>query len=170
MIKKLLLQFLNQPPLLLVSFLALFLHPNICAAENHPSTNAEITSKEPSCQDFLANLNKKPKNLEFIECKKIVQHGDPALESNYRVKGANAIAVEAYFVKTAHMPELRNICCGWESLPKNPKSKQPYGVYELGQNTYLISMDSGETLVSQRSRWGNIPYFNVTVILYFDTP
>lgn len=158
-------------PIFLLAILLIFsVFISIFAVEDESFTNTIVENKEPACQDFLENINKKPKNLDFIECKKTVLHGDPALESKYRVKGSNALEVEAYFVKTAHMPVLRNICCGWESLPENPATKHPYGIYKSDENTYIVSMDSGETLITQRSNWYKIPYFNVTVILYLDSP
>jgi hypothetical protein len=130
----------------------------------------KTTHNEPVCADFLSFHRIKPPNLEFIECKKINSKGLTALESQYRVEGIHAGEIERYFIKTARMPRLRYLCCGWESFPDKPKSQTSYGLYKSGKQQYQISMGSGETLVNSRSNWLAIPYFHVTAILYLDLP
>ena len=155
--------------ILLVGLTHIILSGNVAAGGDQQSTNAEVNN-EAKCTDFLALLGKKPNHLEFIECKKITKAGTSALESKYRVKGIYAKTVESYFVKTAHMPSLRRTCCGWDSIPEDLRNKQLSGIYRHDKNVYQISMDSGETLVSRRTLWNKITYFNVSVVRYLDLP
>ena len=155
--------------ILLVGLTHIIWSGNVAAGGDQQTTNAEVNN-EAKCIDFLVLLRKKPNHLEFIECKKITKAGISALESQYRVKGIYAKTVEAYFVKTAHMPSLRRTCCGWDSIPEDLKNKQLSGIYRLDNNVYQVNMDSGETLVSRRSLWKRITYFNVSVVRYLDLP
>lgn len=154
----------------MVFLLALYFSGNLYATENYPSTDVGTAGEDARCEDFLDSLNKKPKYLEFMGCQKITKGGAPALESKYRLKGSVAEAAEVYFIKTAGMPKLRRFCCLWESIPQNHKNKNPYGVYKLKKDYYLVSMSSEETVINKRSHWSNIPYFYVSVILYLDLP
>ena len=124
----------------------------------------------PVCADFLAKLGHKPKGLEFIGCKPVRLYGVAALESDYRVKGAYAGPIEAYLVKTAGMPRLRFICCGWESVPRDVRGQRTYGVYAAGGRSYAVTMSSRETLVNQRSALHTVDYFYVTTVLYLEEP
>ena len=155
--------------ILLVGLTLSILSGNVAAGGTQQSTYVEVNN-EAKCTDFLALLRKKPNHLEFIECKKITKAGASALESKYRVKGVYAKTVEAYFVKTARMPSLRRTCCGWDALPEDTKNKQLSGIYSHDKNVYEVSMDSGETLVSRRTLWNKITYFNVSVVRYLDLP
>lgn len=171
MLKNLLRNLSSQTRILLCLFLMLALcNTNLNAAETQAPANTAVAGTTITCADFLDKLNKKPKNLAFVGCKKINSHGSAALESSYRVKGADAKEVEAFLVKTAHMPKLRRVCCGWESSHQNLKTQEPNGVYKSGDDVYLVEMSSGETLVSHRSHWGGIPYFYVKVTLYLEMP
>lgn len=122
----------------------------------------------PVCADFLAKLGQKPKNLEFIGCRPVRLFGVSALQSDYRVKGAYAGPIEAHLVKTAGMPRLRFICCGWESLPADVRGQRTHGAYTAGERSYAVSMTSGETLIRHRSALHAVDYFSVTVVLYLD--
>lgn len=130
------------------------------------------------CADFLALLRRKPAGLEFVGCQRIEQYGSKALQADYRVRGAQAEAVEAQLVRTAGMPRLRFICCGWDSAPRNPRTQRGYGVYPLPAQLRAsadmaqlhISMGSGETLVNRRSAWPSLGYFSVTALLYLESP
>jgi hypothetical protein len=124
----------------------------------------------PVCADFLAKLGQKPKALEFIGCKRVRLFGVAALQSDYRVKGAFAGPVETHFVKTAGMPRLRFICCGWESVPLDVRAQRTYGLYVDADRSYAVSMASGETLINQRSALHEVSHFNVTVVLYLAQP
>lgn len=130
--------------------------------------SASARSGPPLCADFLAKLGQKPKNLEFIGCKPVRLYGVAALQSDYRVKGAFAGPVEAHLVRTAGMPRLRFICCGWESVPPDVRAQRTYGTYQAGERSYAISMTSQETMINQRSALHRVDYFAVTVLLYLD--
>lgn len=139
--------------------------------ENNKSIVAvEVISTESACADYLSLLKNKPVHLEFIECKKINSKGLAAFESQYRLEAVHASEIERYFVKTAHMPRLHYLCCGWESFPDKVKSKASYGLYKSGNQQYQISMGSAETLINRRANWMAIPYFYVTLILYLELP
>jgi Domian of unknown function (DUF4952) len=133
-----------------------------------PSTTT--TAGPPVCEDFLAKLGHKTKGLEFVGCRPVRLYGVAALESDYRVKGAYAGPVEAYLVKTAGMPRLRFICCGWESVPRDVRGQRTYGVYTAGGRSYAVNMSSRETLVNQRSALHTVDYFYVTTVLYLEEP
>ncbi len=123
-----------------------------------------------ACTDFLAQLRKKPPKLEFVSCEKIRQYGTPALVARYRMAGADAAAIEAYFVKSAHMPPLRFLCCGWESIPKSPKAQTRTGFYVWRGQRFEITMSSDESTASQRKRWAEIPHFQVRATMYTESP
>ena len=127
---------------------------------------------EPQCADFLAQLNHKPPSLEFVSCEKTTIHGLRALAAEYRVAGENAARVEAYFVKTSRMPKMRFMCCGWESMPPPNKlaTQSLIGVYKKNAIEYAVTMASPETLVNQRKRWHEIPYFQVKIVRYLESP
>jgi Domian of unknown function (DUF4952) len=124
----------------------------------------------PACADFLAKLGQKPKALEFVGCKRVRLFGVAALQSDYRVKGTFAGPVESHFVKTAGMPRLRFICCGWESVPLDVLAQRTYGLYVAGDRSYAVSMVSSQTLINQRSALHTVDHFNVTVVLYLAQP
>jgi hypothetical protein len=124
----------------------------------------------PMCEDFLAKLGHKTKGLEFVGCRPVRLYGVAALQSDYRVKGAYAGTVESQLVKTAGMPRLRFICCGWESVPRDVRGQRTYGVYTAGGRSYAVTMSSRETLVNQRSALHTVDYFYVTAVLYLEEP
>jgi Domian of unknown function (DUF4952) len=124
----------------------------------------------PLCADFLAKLGQKPKNLEFIGCKPVRLYGVSALQSDYRVKGVFAGPIEGHLVRTAGMPRLRFICCGWESVPTDVRAQRTYGTYLAGGRSYAVSMASQETLINQRNALHRVDYFAVTVVLYLQEP
>ena len=130
--------------------------------------SAPARAGPPLCADFLAKLGQKPKNLEFIGCKPVRLYGVAALQSDYRVKGFYAGPIEAHLVKTAGMPRLRFICCGWESVPQDVRAQRTHGIYQAGERSYAVSMASQETLINQRSALHRVDYFAVTVVLYLD--
>jgi len=143
---------------------------NVLASEGVASTEA-TSVQPPKCADFLVDIKKKPAHLEFVACKDVNLHGLAALVSEYRVVGAHAASVEAYFVKTAGMPKLRRACCGWESLPVNAKVQRLTGLYKVQETAYEVSMASGETTIGgTRAQWKKVPYFFVNVVQYLESP
>jgi hypothetical protein len=143
---------------------------SVFADEVAANTQA-VSEQSPKCSDFLMEIKKKPSHLEFVTCKEVTSHGLAALLSEYRVAGTHAASVESHFVRTAKMPKLRYTCCGWESLPADPKTQRPNGQYQASTVSYEISMSSGETKGgSARSHWKEIPYFYVSVMRYLESP
>jgi Domian of unknown function (DUF4952) len=139
-----------------------------CSRAQASVPRASANTGPPLCTDFLAKLNQKPKNLEFIGCKPVRLFGTSALQSDYRVKGAFAGPIEGHLVRTAGMPRLRFICCGWESVPVDVRAQRTHGAYTAGERSYAVSMASQETLVRQRNALHRVDYFWVTVVLYLD--
>jgi Domian of unknown function (DUF4952) len=145
-----------------------------------PPLSPPAATRHVQCADFLALLRHVPAGLEFVDCQyvSVNQHDSAAMQANYRVRGAQAAAVEAYLVNTSGMPPLRFICCGWDSAPRYPRTQRGYGVYRLPKHmrpsadvTQLhISMSSGETLVNQRAAWTNLEYIQVRALLYIQSP
>ncbi|WP_155717375.1 DUF4952 domain-containing protein [Leptospira noguchii] len=54
--------------------------------------SAEIVA-HPPCDDFLKLHDKKPKYLEFIQCKKTQNAQIPVLQAKYRVKWKNIVSI-----------------------------------------------------------------------------
>lgn len=130
-----------------------------------------VSEQSPKCSDFLMDIKRKPNHLEFVACKEVNINGLAALLTEYRVAGTYAASVESHFVRTAKMPKLRYTCCGWESLPANPKTQRRNGQYQTSTVSYEISMSSGETKGgSARAHWKEIPYFYVSVVRYLEPP
>lgn len=143
---------------------------NVLADEVAANMQA-ISGQSPKCSDFLTDIKRKPNHLEFVTCKEVTSHGLAALLSEYRVAGTHAASVESHFVRTAKMPKLRYTCCGWESIPVDPKTQRPNGKYQTSTVSYEISMSSSETKGgSARSHWKEIPYFYVSVMRYLESP
>jgi hypothetical protein len=164
----------------IISSIALLLSfaNDLCALTSSPVKPYPVVNQQANCADFLEQLRRVPKGLEFVDCRRVNEHGSVALQANYRVSGAKASDVETYLVNTSGMPPLRFICCGWESAPRHPRTQRGYGVYRLPKSmrpsadvTQLhISMNSGETLVNQRSDWPRLEYFQVRALLYIELP
>ncbi len=114
---------------------------------------------EPDCGDYLSELKKMPNNLEYISCTK-VNSGQAHLKAEYRVRGTQAAAVEAYLVKVFNMKKLRFMCCGWE--PEGGRTGQYNRVVNNVDYSYSITMHA----TSLEKNWLKIPYFYVTVTLY----
>lgn len=112
-----------------------------------------LLAGQDSCGDLLAGLHKKPKQLEFVQCKPRPDRQGKPLEATYRVKGANAAEVERYLSVAFAMKRLTNACCVWESGERDFQEKDGH--------TYYLSMSSGETLITKRAEWKKIPYFYV---------
>lgn len=158
------------PRMFIAAALALWLAACSYANATPSKSLAVVDAGETSCTDFLTKLNKRPPALQFISCEKVLQYGTPALQASYRVAGADAAAVETYLVKSARMPQLRYLCCGWETVSPSPKSRARTGLYvERGQR-FEVTMTSGESTVNRRQRWPEIAYFHVKVTTYTQSP
>ncbi|WP_051040426.1 MULTISPECIES: DUF4952 domain-containing protein [Methylomicrobium] len=107
------------------------------------------------CADFLSRLHIKPPHVLFIKCELDKgQQGKP-LRAVYRVAGAHAAAVEAFFERVANLPHLKKSCCQWDSPPGQFTGDDG--------RTYMVYMMSAETDVKRRKQWRNIPSFEIVV-------
>jgi hypothetical protein len=130
------------------------------------STGTGTVRAAPACNDFLLALSKKPANLEFVKCEPGSRFQLRALVATYRVKGNHASEIEAYLVRHSGMAKLRFYCCGWEP---NTRQSPPEGKLNIGlKQQYDVSMESEETLISERSRWSGIQWFYVSVTLLLE--
>ncbi|TQE73200.1 DUF4952 domain-containing protein [Leptospira noguchii] len=131
--------------------------------------SAEIVA-HPPCEDFLKLHDKKPKYLEFIQCKKTQNAQIPVLQAKYRVKGKYASEVEKYLINMFGMQPLRKICCIWETVP-NLEGKR-YGSLKSGWKfNYSIDMGAEDQPgVNRREDWSKIKNFFVTVELDLESP
>jgi hypothetical protein len=115
-----------------------------------------------SCAELLAALEKKPENLEFLECKERSDLQGAPSQARYRVAGAKAADVESYLAKELTLKTLRRTCCLWESVENSFRDKSG--------KLYVLTMSSEETTIDTREEWAKIPYFFVTVNLYREDP
>jgi hypothetical protein len=107
------------------------------------------------CGDILERLHVKPQSLIFVKCEEITNKQGRLFSAIYRTRGVNAIAIEAVFVRIAHMPRLKRSCCQWDGPAGRLKGND-------GRD-YLINMVSEETDIKHRSRWRKINEFEVVV-------
>ncbi len=115
-----------------------------------------------SCEDFLAALHKKPKDLEFQSCKQQTDLQDAPFEASYRVAGIHAAEVESYLARELKIKKLRRNCCVWESTDNSYRDREG--------RAFRISMSTEETTISRRNQWAKITYFYVIVDWYRDDP
>jgi len=140
----------------------------VLASSNHSSPAAELT-----CPEVLAEFDRFPKSLELIECKPVKSAQLRALEARYRVEGDRATAVEKFLHREYDLPSLRFICCGWSSMTRTENGQFPRGhaIYkDADANYYEIRMMSAETLIVDRQKWLEIPWFYVTVTALLEEP
>lgn len=124
-----------------------------------------------SCGDLLSQFNKKPAIVEYQSCEILTDLQGKPMIATYKVTGDKAATVEGYLVKVFDMPALKFICCGWEPVENLPdKSIKLNGHYSDPKTGifYSIAMGSGETLVSDRQNWSEIPYFYIKVKTFTD--
>ncbi|MBK5527360.1 DUF4952 domain-containing protein [Pseudomonas sp. TH08] len=120
------------------------------------STFAGNAMAEQQCGDFLAKLSDKPGFVEFLECTQDNKQLGKPLNARYRVKGSDALKAERYMSRSFAMPELRHICCGWDSTFFSYRDKNT-------QRWYLLGMGSEETLINRRESWSEITFFYINV-------
>lgn len=114
------------------------------------------------CDDFLAALHKKPKDLEFLGCRQRTDLQNSPSEASYRVEGRHAAEVESYLTKELKIKRLERTCCVWESTQNSYRDRH--------DRLFVISMTTDETTVGSREQWKQIPYFYVKVYRYRDAP
>jgi hypothetical protein len=122
------------------------------------------------CTDFLAEIGRSHPRLEYVKCESSNDAQLRVLRSTYRVAGVNAAEIEKHLIKTSRMGSLGFACCGWEVVPKGKQPSPRYGEYRKGSDRFRVSMTSNETVVNKRSRWSEIPFFEVDVTFYVDEP
>jgi hypothetical protein len=115
-----------------------------------------------SCGDLLAAIDKKPTNLEYVDCKERSDLQGAPQQASYRVTGAHAADVESYLAKELSLKALHRTCCVWESTENSFRDKNG--------RLFVIAMATEETKVDRREDWSTIPAFTVTVSLYRDDP
>ncbi|WP_081100500.1 DUF4952 domain-containing protein [Leptospira noguchii] len=132
---------------------------------------ANTVSAHPPCGDFLKLHRKKPKYLEFIQCKKTQNAQIPVLQAKYRVRGKYASEVEKYLIDMFGMQPLQHICCIWEPMLNSEGER--YGSLKSGWKGLYYVIDMGadnEPGVDRRADWSKIKYFFVTVELLLESP
>ena len=107
-------------------------------------TSVFVARGDSSCQDFLATLHKKPKDLEFQSCKQRSDLQDAPFEASYRVAGSHAAEVESFLAKELKIKKLRRNCCLWESTDNSYRDEEGRG--------FRISMSTDETRISNRNQ------------------
>ena len=127
-----------------------------------------LASASPACGDFLAEIARKPPGLGFVDCTKGDNTQLRSLVARYRVQGGQARDIERYLIRHARMARLHRYCCVWEpSVQGNPR----YGSFSTPSGShYEVIMESDETVIRQRAKWREIPWFHVLVTLYLDEP
>lgn len=122
---------------------------------------AYLPAADVNCADFLAQLQKKPAHLEFVECKYQESSAGDSWIATYRVSGLYAVQVEDFLVNNFQLKKLVKSCCQWDG---------PTSFYRKGDDLFNISMRSDEdtsTIVTAtRADWHKLPFFYVTVKHY----
>ncbi|CAN7430619.1 DUF4952 domain-containing protein [Acidovorax sp. LjRoot117] len=126
------------------------------------------TVPAPACGDFLAAQRHTPPGLQWTGCTEDHFRQLRALVATYRVPGAQAAAVERYLVRRTGMARLHFVCCGWE--PRNRRGREGAGSLPGPAEAYIVEMAAGDTLVTRRSDWAQIPWFEVRVTLPLESP
>jgi len=127
---------------------------------------AVAADNAPTCGDFLAQLGKKPKHLEYTGCKHNEGGQQEEWIAQYRVTGVHAAEVEAFFVKTFRMTWLKKSCCQWDGGTGSymQRSDRLFGVEMTSEE------DNKETASRSRSIWAKIPFFYVQISLTTSSP
>ncbi len=114
------------------------------------------------CGDLLAELHKKPNNLEFISCSRHMDLQGRPWAAIYRVPGSHAAEGEQFLVREFHIKKVTHACCEWASTQNSYMDKNG--------RVLILEMGSGETLVRTKDQWRKIPYFDVEVELETEEP
>ncbi len=116
----------------------------------------DTSLSENECGDLLGQFGTKPDSLEFLDC--IAVHAPQVrFSARYRVLGNQAEIVEDFLHTEYGMNNLHFVCCGWE--PKDGVR----GSLTVPGHYFSITMDSDETLMNDRTKWSDLPYFYVVV-------
>ena len=127
-----------------------------CTNTGSVSQGNVTAQSEKECGDLLKQFGTTPDQLEFVECSP-AHAPQVASIARYRVPGAQAGIVEDFLNKEYGMNSLQFVCCGWEPKEGVPGSLTVPGHY------FSISMHSEETLMNDRTKWSELPFFYVDV-------
>jgi hypothetical protein len=119
-----------------------------------PQQDASLIADE--CGDLLSQFGTKPDALEFLDCT-AVHAPQVRFSARYRVPGNQAEMVEDFLHTEYGMNKLQFVCCGWE--PKDGVR----GSLTVPRHYFSLTMHSDETLMNDRTRWGDLPFFYVVV-------
>ncbi len=142
---------------------------SVCVVSAQAKAKVAVVEKNLTCGDFLSKIGMRPKDLEFVDCKDTHDAQIHVFEAHYRVAGMKAHRVETYLTKISGMPQLRHVCCVWESTTTKTQIIT-HGVIGLGNFAYSVEMGTGETVVSDREHWREIDYFYITVTQPLELP
>lgn len=133
---------------------------------------AEKTNLEPSCEDLMAKLIDKPKELQFLECQKDRSAQLEVLVALYKVPGQDATKIEDFLQRKFNMAPLRFICCGWEPVVVSQDGNLPGRGFFRDERGYYyeVTMFSEETTIARRREWNNIPFFYVKTTVFLQDP
>jgi hypothetical protein len=134
------------------AFLLVMTSAGFLVAEDKPAT----------CGDLLAELHKKPKNLEFMSCSRHMELQGKPWKAVYRVTGTHAAEIEQFLIREFRIKKITHACCDWASTQNSYVAKDG--------RVFIVEMGSGETLVHTREQWRKIPYFDVEVELETEEP
>ena len=111
----------------------------------------------PTCIDYLQELNLKPTNLKYQNCKKVEEPPAVLLKASYIVSGKQAKTIEDFLHKEFGLKRLRFACCGWET------SQATY--IRNNGDTYSIQMYSLDEF-NYQEKWDDYKEFQVLVGKY----
>lgn len=114
----------------------------------------DVASSAKICDGLLSHFGVKLPELEFESCTK--GSGQVIRSARYKVRGTQAATVEESLHKQYGMGRLTFVCCGWE--PAEGRT----GMLRAPSRDVSVTMNSEETLLSDRTEWSNIPFFYVT--------
>lgn len=129
-----------------------------CAPVPQIQAGAQTPVAGQACGDLLAEIGKKPAGARFVGCSAAPERQGKPLRAVYEVAGRDAAVAEAYLVDAVGLERLKRACCQWDAPPRSFRDAR-------GRD-FSITMASGETLVSSRERWGDIPVFEIAVDLF----
>ena len=143
----------------------------MAAISPQPQTQAHHAQRQDppqACSDFLADWELKPDTLRFETCKTVRRLPGRGIVATYRLRGADAAAMETFLRDRFGMAPLRFECCGW--VPRRERNGDRYpgaGTFTHNGAQFDITLQSMETVVTERAQWSTIPTFHVRVETYW---
>ena len=124
-------------------------------------TPINAIAETSDCIDFLKELNLKPKELTFQNCKKVDHPPAVVLEATYTVSGKQAKTVEEFLHKEFGLEKLRFVCCGFETRQAT--------YFSNNGDTYSMNMHSYDEYNFQET-WQDYKEFRVIIGKYIVLP